>query len=91
MSYLFTALLVLIPLLIAVWAHTLLPRIARKPRDIWITRLLLLGVGTAFGMAMAFYYFDVAGVQRLLVFLGSFGIVHVPAAAILFLKQRQRR
>lgn len=88
MPYLLTGLLAAVPLLIAAYAHGLLGRVAKSRKELWTSRLLLLGVGSVFGLVMAFYYLEVSGLQRLLVFLGSFGITHVPAAAILFIKSR---
>lgn len=55
----------------------------------WSARLLLLATGLAFGFVMAQYYLAVEGLAWLLAFLSGFGLVHVPAAFILFLK-RQR-
>lgn len=55
---------------------------------LWFTRLLLLGLGIAFGWVTSQRY-PVQGVTEVLVFLSAFGVVHVPAAVILFIK-RQR-
>jgi type VI protein secretion system component VasK len=62
------------------------------------TRLILIGVGTAFGLMMSYLFSDagpLAGVQPgltpWLVFVSAFGITHVPAACILFLKRQRQR
>lgn len=81
----------LLPLLAAAYAHLRLSRDVPRLRDRWTSRALLLGVAIAFGATMAGYYFGGNAVQRGLVFLGAFGITHVPAAAILFLKHRAAR
>lgn len=91
MPYFFTGILVAIPLIVAAWAHALLPRVVRSRRELWISRLLLVGVGVAFGLTMAARYIDRGGLEQLLVFLASFGIVHLPAAAILFIKSKGGR
>lgn len=56
---------------------------------LWVTRLLLLGLGIVFGWVTSQRY-PVQGVNEALLFLSAFGVVHVPAAAILFIK-RQRQ
>ncbi|WP_290652066.1 hypothetical protein [Aquisalimonas sp.] len=51
-------------------------------------RLVLVGTGLAFAWVMARLYGVMTELNTILVFLASFGIVHVPAAAILFIKSR---
>jgi hypothetical protein len=51
---------------------------------------MLLGVGLAFGYAMANYYYSGARpLEATLIFHAAFGLVHVPAAIILFIKRRR--
>jgi hypothetical protein len=52
-------------------------------------RGILIAVGIAFGYVTTSFYVQADGIRGLLAFLGGFGLVHVPAAFILFLK-RQR-
>jgi hypothetical protein len=52
-------------------------------------RLLLIAVGTGFGWVTSTVYTESQGIERLFAFLTGFGVVHIPAAAILFIK-RQR-
>ncbi|MFN2337682.1 MAG: hypothetical protein ABR544_01775 [Gammaproteobacteria bacterium] len=54
---------------------------------ILFTRSLLLVVGVVFGLVMATVYIEVDGYAQGLVFLSGFGLVHVPSAAILYLKR----
>jgi hypothetical protein len=54
-----------------------------------ITRLMLASVGLAFGIVVAAIYTNTQGLLFLLVILSGFGVVHVPAAAILFLKRKR--
>lgn len=71
-------------------SHTALQRRA--------TRLILIGVGTAFGLVMSYLFSDIGplaarqeGLPPVLVFVSAFGLTHVPAACILFLKRQQQR
>ena len=78
-----------IPTLIAVlWVHYRLR--THKPGTRLVAGAVLITMGLAFGWAMAFVYTQSQGLARLLVFLSSFGLVHVPAAFILQLKHWQR-
>ena len=67
-------------------------------RQRWATRLILIGVGTAFGAVMGYLFSDAGplategmGLPWLLVFVSAFGVTHIPAACILFLKSQQQR
>jgi hypothetical protein len=70
----------------AAYAHWRLPFHTATPRHTLIARLILLVVGVAFGVAVATAYTNTRGAQWLIAFCAGFGAVHVPAAAILFLK-----
>ena len=83
-------LILCIPALLAVfWVHYRLRTHQSGTR--WTTGGILLGIGLLFGWVMAFIYTPSQGTTQLLVFLSSFGLVHVPAAFILQLKHWQRR
>jgi hypothetical protein len=62
----------------AIPAHTLAGRVA-------LTRALLAAIGAAFGLVMALGYPGEPALA-LLAFLVGFGMVHFPAALILFFK-----
>ena len=79
----------LLTLSAAVWAHVNIRHRTLSTR--LITHTVLILTGLAFGYVMAFQYTESVGLQKLLVFLGSFGLVHIPAAFILFLKNLRRR
>jgi membrane glycosyltransferase len=81
-------LLTLCTLVAAVYAQYRLPFHTTTRGHLWISRTVLLVLGLLFGWVMSQRY-AVEGFLQLLVFLSAFGIVHVPAAAILFIK-RQR-
>lgn len=71
----------------AAYAQWRLPFHTATPASCWSARLLLLGTGLAFGFVMAQYYLGAEGFAWLLAFLIGLGLVHVPAAFILFLKR----
>ena len=79
----------LLTLSAAIWAHTLIRSHAASTRQ--ITHSALAFVGFAFGWVMAFVYTESTGIQQSLIFLSSFGVVHIPAAVILQLKQLRHR
>lgn len=91
MRYLLAVLLVAIPLTAAVYAQYRLAFHTPNFTQLWLTRLLLLSVGLGLGWAMAFVYLPVEGAQTWLVFLSAFGVAHIPAAIILFLKKHRQR
>lgn len=79
-----------ITLALAVYAHARIPSHTPTARQAMFTRVLLLGVGLAFGWVIAAIYGRAGGLHWWLIFLSGFGVVHVPAAAILFLKKQRR-
>lgn len=85
MSTLFLFLLCLPALFATVWAHHRLS--AHTPGTRLITRGFLIVVGFAFGWVMAFTYTENQGLEKILIFINAFGMVHVPAAFILQLKR----
>ncbi len=85
MNTLFLFLSCIPALFAAVWAHHRLNAHSSGTR--LITRGFLIVVGLAFGCVMAFLYTESQGLEQALIFVGSFGMVHVPAAFILQLKR----
>lgn len=82
--------LAFLTIMATVYAHLRLPYHTKNAMRTLISRAMLLVVGVAFGYVMAAYYF--AGARTLeatLIFLSAFGLVHVPAAVILFIKHRR--
>lgn len=82
-------LMTLVTLTAAVYAHRRVPHHTPGPRDRWFLHLLLAGLGILCGWVMSQRY-PISGVVELLVFLSAFGVVHIPAAAILFIKRQQQ-
>ncbi|HVL77537.1 MAG TPA: hypothetical protein VM406_16105 [Noviherbaspirillum sp.] len=76
---------ILIPL--ALYAQMQIGSHTRGAGRVALTRLLLLAVGLAFGWVVSANAVEPA--ERFLVFVAGFGMVHVPAAVILFIKKRR--
>lgn len=75
-------------LALAGYAQTRIPALTAGRSKALLTRLVLALVGAALGyVAVASY--PVQGTDAVLTFLAGFGVVHVPAAIILFLKRRR--
>lgn len=89
MSTVFLLLLGLPTLAAAAWAHRCIRTHAASTR--LVTHFALLLVGLGFAWVITFIYTNSAGLDRLLVFVISFGVVHIPAAVILQLKQIRHR
>lgn len=84
-------LMAVITLALAVYAHYRIPYHTPNGTQATIGRLLLVVIGLLFGWAMASAYTASSGLQWWLVFLPSFGVVHIPAAVILFLKDQRKK
>ena len=70
----------------AAYVHHQLPRRVATTQHVRVARMVLLATGIAFGWVMARLYGVLTELNIVLVFLAGVGIVHVPAAAILFVK-----
>lgn len=75
--------------------HLRLVDVAGHGGSLWLTRALLALAGIGFGWAMLRYAAIAPEppdtLDRLLIFAGAFGLVHVPAWFILLLKRLRRR
>jgi hypothetical protein len=90
MNILFMAIICLVTLAAAGWAHLRIR--SHTPATRFISHSVLIVTGLAFGWVVAFVYTADTYTQdnallKLLVFLSAFGVVHVPAAVILQLKR----
>ena len=72
-----------------IYTHHRLPKMVASQKQLWATRALLVGIGTAFGAVTLWRYAGQAPAP--LLFLSAFAVTHVPAAAILLLKGVERR
>lgn len=87
MQLLLMGIFAVVMLAAAVYAHRELPVFTRGSANIMTARLVLLIVGALFGWLGAAAYEEPAG--QILRFCIGFGMVHVPAAVILFIKGRR--
>ncbi len=83
-------LLTCITLAAAAYTHYRIPYHTNSSRNRWFVHLLLIIVGVAFGWVNSQRY-QLQGLWELLVFLSSFGVIHIPAATILFIKRQQKK
>jgi len=71
------------------WVHYHLAFQVRGTVQLWAGRIMLLLVGAGFGWAMSQVYTGARGLAASWVFLISFGVAHLPAAIILWLKKQR--
>lgn len=87
MEMLIQVILALLLVTAAVYVQNQVPVFTRGRARIMVTRMILVLVGVAFGFTGAGY---VSGyLPQLLAFLIGFGLVHVPAAIVLFIKGKR--
>ena len=82
---------VILALVLAGWVHYRLGLQIASTGQRWAARAMLVVVGISFGWAMSQVYVDSHGLAAAWVFLTSFGMVHLPAAIILWLKKQRSR
>lgn len=84
-------LLACLALLPAAYAHYRLPEYSEGRAALWATRIFLVMLGLGLGWATSERYFSmISGWPNLWLFLTGFGLAHIPAAAVLFLKHLRR-
>jgi hypothetical protein len=87
MELLLHAVLTVLLLAVAAYVHMQLPNYTQAGAKVAIARTTLALVGIGFGLTGAAY---VAGLApQLLTFFSGFGLVHLPAAVILFVKSKR--
>jgi primosomal replication protein N len=87
MEMLLATLAAVLLLLAAVYVHLVMPAFIAGEGKIALTRAVLIGAGVLVGVAG---YLAYPGASAVAAFLAGFGMVHIPAAAILFIKQERR-
>ena len=76
----------------AIYTHYRLPFLTTTRAQAGWARAILMLTGVAFGwVAVEQIGRHESGFMQLLIFVAAWGLVHVPAAIILFLKQQQRK
>ena len=76
-------------LAVAVYAHYRLAHHIKGKRALMVVRAVLAAVGLAFGYVAAAYASQASSAA--VAFVQGFGVVHIPAAFILFLKRARNR
>lgn len=74
---------------VAAYAQLRIARHTAGTTRVALTRAVLIVVGIAFGYVAARTLADGQGIPASLVFLTGFGLVHFPAAIILFIKRER--
>lgn len=91
MDTLTLALLAVVSLAAAVYAHFRLKYLTASRAQANVARAVLLLTSLAFGfVALKQIGSGQSDIMQMLIFIAAWGMVHVPAAIILFLKQLQR-
>jgi uncharacterized membrane protein len=85
----FALALMLLTLAMTVYAQLRLGYHSATRRQALISRLILIVVGIAFGWTAMIWTNEPAPAWNAVTFLTGFGLVHVPAAAILYIKRRR--
>lgn len=83
------AVIAILLLAVAAYAQYRIPSYTAGTSKIVLTRAILIAVGLGVGYVAARNYTEASDRALVLVFLIGFGLVHLPAAMILFIK-RQR-
>lgn len=71
------------------YVHHRLPIHTQQSAQTWLLRLLLIGVGIGLGWLSMVWFRDITEGLRWALFLFGFGLAHVPAFFVLYIK-RQR-
>lgn len=80
--------LLALPLMgVVIYVQRQIPRFTKPGMRVGLTRLLLALVGIGFGLIGAAEMRE--GFPQLAAFLIGFGVVHIPAALILFIKRKR--
>lgn len=74
-------------LMVVIYVQRKIPQFTKPGGRVLMTRLFLFLVALAFGWLVSVNLQD--GLAQTLAFLSGFGLVHVPAAIILFIKSRR--
>lgn len=82
-------LMMVLLLAVAAYAHLRLAYHTATPGQAWVARTVLLLVGVGLGWTATLWIPDASPAVKIVAFLSAFGIVHVPAAVILFIKRRR--
>lgn len=92
MEWISVLLMALPSLAAAIYAQYRLPFLTATRSQAWWARAILMVTGVTFGLVAVKQIGNAeSSLMQLLIFLAAWGLVHIPAAIILFLKQQQRK
>lgn len=92
MEWISLLLMAVLSLAAAIYAQYRLPFLTPTRNQAWWVRAILMVTGIAFGLVAVKQIGSAeSSLMQLLIFLAAWGLVHIPAAIILFLKQQQRK
>ena len=92
MEWISVLLMALFSLAAAIYTQYRLPFLTATRSQAWWARAILMITGVAFGLVAVKQISGVeSSLMQLLIFVAAWGLVHVPAAIMLFLKQQQRK
>ncbi|MCH8543584.1 MAG: hypothetical protein LAT61_08440 [Alcanivorax sp.] len=86
MQTLLLSIFTLVTLGAVIFAHRALPARVATAQQVLLVRAVLVSVGVLFGAIMTWRYGQLGDLSPWLVFFSAFGVTHVPAAVILWLK-----
>lgn len=87
MQTLILILVTFVGLAAAFYAHWRLPYHTPNARQLRAARIVLVATGLAFGWISARVYGMATDLNVVIVFIAGFGLIHVPAAGVLFIKR----
>lgn len=92
MEWISVLLMAVLSLAAAIYTQYRLPFLTASRNQAWWARAILMMTGVAFGfVAVKQIGSNESSLMQLLIFVAAWGLVHIPAAIILFLKQQQRK
>ncbi len=86
MDTLLLVIIMVISVAAAIYAHWRLPFHTPNARQLRTARIVLVSTGLAFGWVAARVYGMATDLNVVLVFIAAVGLIHIPAAGVLFLK-----
>jgi predicted Na+-dependent transporter len=86
MDTLLLIIVMIVSLAAAFYTHWRLPYHTPNARQLRIARIVLISTGLAFGWIAARVYGMATELNVVLVFIAALGLIHVPAAGVLFIK-----
>jgi hypothetical protein len=87
MDILISAIVVIATLLAVAYTRWKIPVFTDSKRKVFLIQTILIAVGVAFGIVVSLS--TTQTMQKIILFIAAFGMVHVPAAIILLVKEKR--